>query len=220
MAEKSMLKMRRRTKLVLLISLTNLTAVTYASITRANDLTITNNPKYKEAYARLDVKDYSGALIILNELLKQNTNSGGIYYALGKAHQELGNNKAALVDYTNSIKLDPLNLNALTNRGLVQGALGNLKAAMADFNKAISINPRYESAYLNRGVTRGALGDLKGAISDFNRAISINNRYSAAWRNRGITRELGGDMKGACEDWRKAASLGQAEAVSWVKAQC
>lgn len=181
---------------------------------------LVNRPEYKEAYARLDAKDYRGAIKILEDIRKDAVKSAGFYYALGKAHQELGDNKNAMVYYSKSIEINSQNPKAFSNRGLIQGSSGNLKAAIIDFNNAIKIDNRYDHAYLNRGVTRGALGDLKGAIADFSKAISINPRFSSAWRNRGITRELSGDLKGACEDWREAARLGQAEATGWLKTQC
>lgn len=177
-------------------------------------------PEYKEAYARLDAKDYRGSIVILEKLLTQKAGSAGLYFALGKASQELGNNKEALSSYNKAIQLDPKNSKTFSNRGLVLGSFGDLKAALADFTKAITIDPSYYQAYSNRGVARGALGDNKGAIADFSQAISINPRFSAAWRNRGITREMTGDLKGACADWSKAAGLGQNEAIAWVKAQC
>lgn len=181
---------------------------------------LAHTPEYKEAYARLDAKDYKGTINILQQLLKKSEESAGLYYALGKALQELGDNKNALYNYDKSIEFDSRNPKAFSNRGLVYGATGNLKMAVADFTKAIAINPRYDHAYSNRGVARGALGDMKGAIADFTKAISINPRFSSAWRNRGITREMSGDLNGACNDWHQAAKLGQADVSGWVKDQC
>lgn len=193
--------------------------VTPLKVSSKQDI-LTGNPEYKEAYARIEAKDYKGAINILDRLLKMAGRSAGLHYALGKAWQELGDNKIALYNYDKSIALDSKNPKAFSNRGLIHGAMRNLKAAIADFDKAILIDPRYDHAYSNRGVARGALGDNRGAVADFSKAISINPRFSSAWRNRGITLEMQGNLKGACADWRKAANLGQVEAMSWVKIQC
>ncbi|WP_158217102.1 tetratricopeptide repeat protein [Synechococcus sp. 8F6] len=219
MGDYSMHKLKSKTR-ILFASMVAIAAVINPISAASKQDPLANSSEYMEAFARIDAKDYKGAIIILEQLRKKTDNSPSLYYALGKAQQELGENKNALANYDKAISLDKTSSKAFSNRGLIQGALGNLKAALADFTKAIEINPRYDHAYSNRGVTRGALGDLKGAIADFTKAISINPRFSAAWRNRGITREIAGNLKGACEDWRKAATLGQTDAAGWANGQC
>ena len=179
-----------------------------------------NHPKYIEANAQLDAKDYTNALKNFDLLLKTFTDSAGIYYGRAKAHHEQGNKKSAFDDYTRSINLNKSSPKALNNRALIYAANGDLKSAISDLGKAIILNPKYDHAYSNRGVAKGATGDPQGAMADFSKAIEINPLYGAAWRNRGITKELLGDVKGACKDWKRAANLGIKECESWLKAQC
>ncbi|MBK7987037.1 MAG: tetratricopeptide repeat protein [Ignavibacteria bacterium] len=98
----------------------------------------------------------------------------------------LGDNYAAIADYTKAIELNPQFAAAYTNRGYAKNNLGDKEGAIADYTKAIELNPQDASSYLNRGYAKSRLGDTKGAIFDFTKAIEFNPQFAEAYYNRAI----------------------------------
>ncbi|MEB3151352.1 MAG: tetratricopeptide repeat-containing serine protease family protein, partial [Sphaerospermopsis sp.] len=89
------------------------------------------------------------------------------YFALGLDKQNKGDNRGAIVAYTEAIKINPNDALAYYNRGIARDDLGDKQGAIDDYNQAIKINPNYANAYNNRGIVRNDLGDKQGAIDDF-----------------------------------------------------
>jgi len=125
----------------------------------------------------------------------------------GIAHRQDGNVRAAIADYTEAIRLNPLYVEAYNNRALAYFRIGDLKKAMTDFDEAIRLNPQRVEIYVNRAAVRGQNGDLEGVITDCTEAIRLNPQYEQAYMNRGIARCDSGDLDGAIADCTEAIRL-------------
>jgi tetratricopeptide (TPR) repeat protein len=79
--------------------------------------------------------------------------------------QNRGDNRGAIADYNEAIRLKPDYFNAYNNRGNAKSALGDYRGAIADYNKAIRLKPDKASTYNNRGNAKSELGDKQGAIA-------------------------------------------------------
>ncbi|HUE30733.1 MAG TPA: tetratricopeptide repeat protein, partial [Verrucomicrobiae bacterium] len=118
----------------------------------------------------------------------------------------------ALWEYT--LRIDPTNYIAYTNRGVARHARGDLEGAFADYDAALRYNPGHAEAYNDRGIVRFAHGDMDGAIADYSAAIRLRPEYADAYENRGIAREAKGDLDGALADYSAAIRL----RPTWAKA--
>ena len=113
----------------------------------------------------------------------------------------------AITHYTEAIELNPEDVGAYNNRGIVYRNTGDFAAAIADFNKTIELNPEDGRAYNNRGIVYRNTGDFAAAIADFNKAIELNLEDARTYCNRGDTYAEKGDFAAAIEDYNKAIAL-------------
>ena len=111
----------------------------------------------------------------------------------------------ALWEYT--LRVDPTNYLAYTNRGVARHAAGDLDGAFADYNAALRFNPGHAEAYNDRGIVRFARAEVDGAIADYSAAIRLRPEYADAYENRGIARQAKGDLDGALADYGAAIAL-------------
>ena len=81
--------------------------------------------------------------------------------------QESGDNKGAISDYSEAIKIDSTYSAPYVNRGIAKRALGDDDSAMSDYNQAIRLNPEDADVYFNRGLINKERNDKKGALVDF-----------------------------------------------------
>jgi tetratricopeptide (TPR) repeat protein len=92
---------------------------------------------------------------------------------------------AAIIHYTEAVRLNADLVTAYNNRGNAYGDKGEVDRAIQDFNKAIDLNPEYATAYNNRGNAYGDKGEVDRAIQDYNKAIDLNSEDATAYNNRG-----------------------------------
>lgn len=80
----------------------------------------------------------------------------------------------AIVEFNESIELDPEMAEAYCNRGAAYIQLGNYERAIEDLDEAIRLDPQYADAYRNRGFAYFLLGEFDGAVEDLGEAIRLD----------------------------------------------
>ncbi|MEH2404209.1 MAG: tetratricopeptide repeat protein [Nostoc sp.] len=182
------------------------------------------NPKYADAY-------YQRGRVQLNDLKEETSatrdfqKAADLYFEQGKKadgyrsqgviRSILKDYQGAITVYTQSIKLNPNDLQAYINRGIARHQSGDNRGAIADFNAALKINPNLALAYNNRGNAHSDLGDKQEAIADFNAAIKINPNFALAYYNRGNARRQLGDKQGAIADYNAALKINPNSALAY-----
>lgn len=78
--------------------------------------------------------------------------------------------KGALEQFNKAIELDPRNVEAYNNRGIVFGILGDHYRAIQDFNMAIDLKPTDSEAYKSRGVSKLYLNQKQSGCLDLAKA--------------------------------------------------
>ena len=129
------------------------------------------------------------------------------YYEKAEAQYSDGNYKAAIINYTKAIEMDPNDYMAFSNRGLTKYNLKDYAGAIADLTKAIDIEPNTSFNYNNRGLAKENLKDYAGAIKDFTKAIDIEPTKRAYVKNRGDSKFELSDYLGAINDYDKAIEI-------------
>ncbi len=135
----------------------------------------------------------------------------------GLAKYNLGDNRGAIADYTQAIKLKPYYSLAYYSRGLAKRESGDNQGAIADYDRAIQINQNWgafdsdyfglSSAYFYRGLAKSNLEDNQGAIANYNQVLKLKPDYANAYYNRGIAKSNLGDNQGAIADYNQALKL-------------
>lgn len=113
----------------------------------------------------------------------------------------------ALADYDSAIILDPGNVAALTERGLLRDKLGQHTEALADLDRAISLDPANVFALKQRGHIRFGLSRRSEALADFDRVISLDPSYAGGYVGRGIVRTDEEHYELALADFDRAVEL-------------
>ncbi|MEH2409492.1 tetratricopeptide repeat protein [Nostoc sp.] len=115
------------------------------------------------------ISDYNLALINIpqsSSLLRAD-----VYNDRGLAHFELSDIKAAMLDFSQAIRLNHNDYRAYYNRGCACGRSGDNSCAIRDFTESLKRNPINAQAYLNRGIAYHELGHEQAAIADLQKAV-------------------------------------------------
>lgn len=93
--------------------------------------------------------------------------------------------KNAVIDYNESIKLNPANGIAYYHRAKALEELGELDKAISDYHMMIAFKTDLQKAYYNRGTLYLEKKSYYLAIDDLNKSLAINPTYVKALYNRG-----------------------------------
>jgi lipoprotein NlpI len=96
---------------------------------------------------------------------------GAAYVFRGKAQAQRNQVKAAILDFTEALKLDPSATDALYNRGAAYALMGETRTALSDFAQVLELAPNdpdtlfYRALiYVNQGKIEAAVKDLSGVL--------------------------------------------------------
>ena len=118
------------------------------------------------------------------------------------------------MDFTESIRLDPDNVDPYHKRGAVRANLGDLQGVIADYSEAIRLGDKSLGLYFGRADAKSDLGDNQGALSDYSEAIRLYPDAST-YTVRGNFKESLGDKQGAIADYTQAISLDNNYALAY-----
>ncbi|MFW5892511.1 MAG: tetratricopeptide repeat protein [Bacteroidota bacterium] len=174
--------MRRQVLSIMLILLFTLASFTLQSQT-SKDFA-------RMAKAKIDLKDYKGAIDDFSSIIRLQPEYETLYqayYGRGYAKFLDGNFKGAKSDFDRAIKIYPNDAQVFFWRAYTKYRLRyKASSEIADYNRAILLNPDYAEAYFNRGHAK------------------IKNRQP----------------RSGCKDLKKALELGYQEAETHVKIHC
>ncbi len=128
-------------------------------------------------------------------------------YERGRGYIGVKNDQAAVADFTESLKLNPIAVPVYNDRGVALRHLGKFDEAIADYDEALARDPNHAPALANRGVAKNELGRTREAIDDVSKAIAIAPDVADYWQERGSYRtrlELWDDAIG---DFDEAVAL-------------
>ncbi len=134
---------------------------------------------------------------------------------------------AAIVDYTEYLKIRPTVAAGWFNRGLAykhkaDAALSqaDYRKAVADFTQAIKLDPKDKDYYLNRARAHAVLmrvdwnTSLSSAVADYSEAIKLDPNFAAAYSGRGQVYEESNQLDKAFADLNRAIQLNPNDAVA------
>lgn len=121
------------------------------------------------------------AIIEYKNVLQIDPNHAAAHEALSKAYLQVGKPREAYWEMTETVRLDPENIQARLRYGTLSSAVGDYDLALEQANEILDREPSKPQAFLLRAQARERLEDLEGAESDYLAAIE-NDPAGAAYR--------------------------------------
>ena len=106
-----------------------------------------------------------------------------VWSHLGLAFQNNHDTKKAMVAYQRARELNPENLQAWFNGGMIQHEEGMLHPALQCYMRAIELDPEQSKIWCNLGALQFQLGEFQQSVDSLNRAVGIKPDYARAWDN-------------------------------------
>lgn len=138
----------------------------------------------------VSISDVNKCLTELIELSKTTSDTRydrllNLFYVLkGVILEYLAYYEQSADSFTQALKREPYDLNALHGRGNVLYQLNNLDEAIRDLNAVIALDPSDSESYVSRGNVFLKLGRAREAILDFTKAIELDNEEIDAYLGR------------------------------------
>lgn len=125
---------------------------------------------YSRAVKLFQSGDNKGAIINLNNALKENPADELAYSFRGYIKWQQNDNIGAISDYSKAIGINPKVPYYYYMRGSAKSNLKDVRGALSDYEIAISLNPEYAEAYLSRGLMKLYLGQKYSGCLDLSKA--------------------------------------------------
>ena len=106
-----------------------------------------------------------------------------VWSHLGLAFQNNHENKRAMLAYQRARELNPKNLQAWFNGGMIQHEEGMLHPALQCYRRAIELDPEQSKIWCNLGALQFQLGEFQESVDSLNRAVGLKPDYARAWDN-------------------------------------
>jgi tetratricopeptide (TPR) repeat protein len=131
----------------------------------------------------------------------------------GVAHRLKGDYDAALADYNEAIRLNPVSASAYNNRGIIFRIRHDYDHAIADDDHAIALNRDYPAAFYNRALAYTEKSDYDHAIADFDMVLKFNPNNALAMYARGVMFLKKGDTDAGNRDIATAKAIDPAATI-------
>ena len=106
-----------------------------------------------------------------------------VWFHLGLAFQNNHENQRAMAAYARAVELNPNNLQACFNSGMIQHEEGMLHPAMKSYERSLEIDPQQAKIWCNLGALQFQLGEFQKSVESFNKAVELKPDYARAWDN-------------------------------------
>ena len=130
-----------------------------------------------------------------------------LYYNRAINWQDAGQIDRAIADYSEAVKHNPENAEALFNRGRAYTEKSQHDRAIEDYTASIKIDPKSPDAYNNRGRAYQEKGDADQALANFNEAIKIDPKHARAYENRADVHFRQSRFKDALDGYNKVLQI-------------
>src|SRR6476620_3091330 len=102
----------------------------------------------------------------------------------GNAYTAKGDLDRAILDFDQSIKLDPTSAKPFNNRGAAYLRKGEYDLALASLDQAIKLNPSNGRAFVNRAGVYLKKNEYDRAARDYDEAIRLDPNLESGWSGR------------------------------------
>jgi Tfp pilus assembly protein PilF len=167
-----------------------------------------------EGVALYDQSKYDGAIWDFKKAIELNPQLAEAYHFKGKAIGILdGRKDVSDLDFTKTLELDPQDVLAWNNLGVV-----NILFETWAFDKAIELNPQDAIPWFNKGGFLTVNGEYDKAIQAYDNATMLNPQFihAEAWYAKGTALARQGKYDEAIQAFDKATILNPQLAEVWM----
>ena len=150
---------------------------------------------------------FDDAVSFASSLLQNFEPTDLIYQYYGLSLKGLGRYRESIDLFYKAIMLNPDNIEAHNNNGLVLEILGDLEGAKQSFRKTILIDKNFAEGHHNLGLSLKCIGENRAAIESYARAIEINPKYFVAHNNLGNALSSLGKLEESIKSYRRAIKI-------------
>lgn len=158
--------------------------------------------------------DHKNAIPIYEQVLELRPDSSLAYLGRGTAYLELGENKKAATDISESINLDGQVPEAYYLRAEAFFRLADYERAMEDLDMLVKSEPDRPEAHWKRGLCLQKMRHLVDAVEDFTKVIELGFNLKDAYMHRADCYESLAKDKEAHADRQAALSIAQTQAAA------
>ena len=157
------------------------------------------------SFIRNDV--WKDSITLFSDIVEKYPESSVGWNNRGLANSNIGNDKKAVSDYSEAIRINRTSVFAYNNRGISYSNLNHFNKAIADFNIALQLSPDFLQGYYNRADTYGKYNKIAEAIADYTKVIELRPKFANAYTQRGLLLAKSGNFKKALPDMNRAIEL-------------
>lgn len=128
-------------------------------------------------------------------------------YSKALSLSKKGKYEKAIIEFDKVIFKDPLNAEALCDRGVAKFHLKDLDGALKDLDRALELEPENPYRYASRAYVRDKAGDISCAIDDYRMAVELDPENGVSQNNLGLLEEKQGYIDKAKNRFRIADRL-------------
>ena len=129
------------------------------------------------------------------------------WFDKGMANLVEGRYRAAIENFDEAIRLNPVHAPSYANRGVAKGNLHRNEAAILDYSRAIELDPSDACVFHNRGASKARLSQFQEAVTDLDSAINKRPRFDEAYTSRGWFKMMLKQYQGAIDDFDQAIGM-------------
>jgi tetratricopeptide (TPR) repeat protein len=129
------------------------------------------------------LSDAEKNLLLMNDESYPKEQLSEVWSHLGLAFQNNHDTKRAMMAYTQARDLNPQNLQAWFNGGMIQHEEGMLHPALQSYLRAVELDPEQSKIWCNLGALQFQLGEFQHSVDSLNRAVGLKPDYARAWDN-------------------------------------
>lgn len=135
------------------------------------------------------------------------TNRAAWYLEAGGARLQKADLSNAVRAFSQAIKIDPTNADALLLRGSTRISLKDFAGALTDLSQALSLQSSNAEALVQRASCYGNMHEFSKADADCTAAITIDTNNIAAYNMRGLVRMNLRQFDAATDDFTRAIEI-------------
>jgi tetratricopeptide (TPR) repeat protein len=147
---------------------------------------------------------------------KDESKKAVVWAEKGNLLLDLGRYAEASACYQRALEIEPENLVALINQGIVRQEEGNYEEAIDYYDRVLAIDDQRLEVWQSKGVCLGYIGKNEESIQCYDRVLQAAEDSIWAWNNKGYALTLLGKHEEALLCFDKAIPIDKSEVLPWT----